>query len=112
MAKLVKGEQNGWNEYSKLVIAELERLNDGITNLNTEIQDLKREIAELKIREDFAKELWAWKKAVDEVVSPTQLKSTVRDVADLKTFRTQAITVWAVAQLITAAIISFLNFYK
>ena len=26
--------QNGWNEYSKLVIAELERLNDGITNLN------------------------------------------------------------------------------
>ena len=69
MAKLVKGEQNGWNEYSKLVIAELERLNDGITNLNTEIQDLKREIAELKIREDFAKELWAWKKAVDEVVA-------------------------------------------
>ena len=33
--------QNGWNEYSKLVIAELERLNDGITNLNVEIQDLK-----------------------------------------------------------------------
>jgi ribosomal protein L29 len=112
MAKLVKGEQNGWNEYSKLVIAELERLNDGIANLNTEIQDLKREIAELKVKEDFAKELWKWKQAVDEVASPTQLKYTVRDVADLKTFRTQAITIWAVVQLITAAVISFLNFYK
>jgi ribosomal protein L29 len=112
MAKLVKGEQNGWNEYSKLVIAELERLNDGIANLNTEIQSLKQEIAELKVKEDFAKELWKWKQAVDEVASPTQLKYTVRDVADLKTFRTQAITIWAVVQLITAAVISFLNFYK
>ena len=41
---MAANDQNGWNEYSKLVIAELERLNDGITNLNTEIQDLKREI--------------------------------------------------------------------
>ena len=112
MAKLVKGEQNGWNEYSKLVIAELERLNDGIANLNTEIQSLKQEIAELKVKEDFAKELWKWKQAVDEVASPTQLKYTVRDVADLKTFKTQAITIWAVVQLITAAVISFLNYYK
>ena len=112
MVKLVKGEQNGWNEYSKLVIAELERLNDGIANLNTEIQSLKQEIAELKVKEDFAKELWKWKQAVDEVASPTQLKYTVRDVADLKTFRTQAITIWAVVQVITAAVISFLNYYK
>jgi ribosomal protein L29 len=109
---MAKEEQNGWNEYSKLVITELERLNEGITNLNKEIQDLKREIAELKVKEDFAKELWKWKQAVDEVASPTQLKYTVRDVADLKTFRTQAITIWAVVQLITAAVISFLNYYK
>tara|TARA_R110000803_G_scaffold202035_1_gene267000 strand:+ start:2480 stop:2809 length:330 start_codon:yes stop_codon:yes gene_type:complete len=105
-------EQNGWNEYSKLVIAELERLNDGINNLNTEIQDLKGEIKELKVREDFAKELWKWKQAIDEVASPTQLKYTIKDVADLKTFKTQAITVWAVVQLITAAIITFFKFYK
>ena len=39
---MASNSQNGWNEYSKLVIAELERLNDGINNLNTEIQDLKR----------------------------------------------------------------------
>jgi len=109
---MANGEQNGWNEYSKLVIAELERLNDGITNLNSEIQDLKQQILELKVKEDFAKELWKWKQAVDEVASPTQLKYTVRDVADLKTFRTQAITIWAVVQLITAAVISFLNYYK
>jgi hypothetical protein len=109
---MANNEQNGWNEYSKLVIAELERLNDGITKLNSEIQDLKGEIKELKVKEDFAKELWKWKQAVDEVASPTQLKYTIKDVADLKTFKTQAITIWAVVQLVTAAIITFFKLYK
>lgn len=109
---MANGEQNGWNEYSKLVISELERLNDGIGRLNVEIQDLKGEIKELKVKEDFAKEIWKWKQAVDEVASPTQLKYTIKDVADLKTFKTQAITIWAVVQLITAAIITFFKLYK
>ena len=109
---MANGEQNGWNEYSKLVISELERLNEGISRLNIEIQDLKGEIKELKVKEDFAKEIWKWKQAVDEVASPTQLKYTIKDVADLKTFKTQAITIWAVVQLVTAAIITFFKFYK
>jgi len=75
---MANDHQNGWNEYSKLVIAELERLNDGITKLNTEIQDLKREITELKVKEDFSKEVWRWKKEVDEVASPTQLKEILK----------------------------------
>jgi len=104
--------QNGWNEYSKLVIAELERLNEGIISLNTEIQDLKREIAEMKVKEDFAKELWKWKKEVDEVASPTQLKETVKDVSELKTFKTQAITVWLVVQALFAIALALLKFYK
>jgi|TARA_B110000908_G_scaffold69862_1_gene84232 hypothetical protein len=109
---MANGEQNGWNEYSKLVISELERLNDGIGRLNVEIQDLKGEIKELKVKEDFAKEIWKWKQAVDEVASPSQLKYTIKDVADLKTFKTQAITIWAVVQLVTAAIITFFKLYK
>ena len=107
---MANGEQNGWNEYSKLVIAELERLNDGITNLNAEIQNLKQQIAELKVKEDFAKELWKWKQAVDEVASPSQLKSTVKDVASLKTFKTQAITIWAVVQIIFGLLLVALKF--
>ncbi len=104
--------QNGWNEYSKLVIAELERLNDGITNLNVEIQDLKREIAEMKVKEDFAKELWRWKQAVDEVASPTQLGQTVKDVNVLKTFKTQAITVWVVVQTLFGLALALMKWWK
>tara|TARA_R100001163_G_C5017236_1_gene161171 strand:- start:654 stop:983 length:330 start_codon:yes stop_codon:yes gene_type:complete len=109
---MANGEQNGWNEYSKLVIAELERLNEGITNLNGEIQELKREIAELKVKEDFAKELWKWKQSVDEVASPSQLESTIKDVSALKTFKTQAITIWAVVQILFGLLIAALKWFK
>lgn len=92
--------QNGWNEYSKLVINELERLNEGIKTLNEEIKGLKQEITELKTKEDNVRDLKTWKAAVDEVVSPTQLKEMSDEVKSLKTFKTQAITVWAVVQFV------------
>jgi FtsZ-binding cell division protein ZapB len=104
--------RNNWNEYSRLVIAELERLNDGITKLTDEIQYLKREIAELKIKEDNVKELKRWKDAMDEITSPTQLKETVKDVGELKTFKTQAITVWVVVQIIFGIVIAILEYLK
>jgi cell division septum initiation protein DivIVA len=105
-------EQNSWSEYSRLVIAELERLNDGIIKLNNEIQDLKREIAELKIKEDNVKMLKRWKESIDEVTSPSQLRETIKDVSDLKTFKTQAITVWVVVQILFGLVIAILNYFK
>jgi SMC interacting uncharacterized protein involved in chromosome segregation len=108
----MSNEQNNWSEYSRLVIAELERLNDGITKLNGEIQDLKREIAELKVKEDNVKELKKWKESVDEITSPSQLRDTVKDVAELKTFKTQAITVWLVVQILFGAVMAMLNYFK
>ena len=91
-------EDDGWSEYSKLVLKELETLAVTIQALNTEIQDLKQEIAQMRVREDRVDELKAWKEKVDEVVSPTQLHSLVKEVEDLKLFKTKAITVFAVVQ--------------
>jgi TolA-binding protein len=104
--------QNNWSEYSRLVIAELERLNDGITKLNNDIQDLKREIAELKVKEDNVKELKKWKESVDDVTSPSQLKDIIKDVSELKTFKTQAITIWLVVQILFGMIMVSLNYLK
>lgn len=103
--------KNGWNEYSRLVISELERLNDGISKLDLEIQYVKREIAELKVKEDAVKELKKWKDSIDEVTSPTQLNATIKEVADLKTFKTQAITVWLVVQIIFGVILALAKFF-
>lgn len=90
--------ENGWAEYSKLVLKELETLASSIQSLNTEIQDLKQEIARMREREDRVDELRAWKDKIDEVASPTQLKTLTEEVESLKTFKTKAVTVFAVVQ--------------
>ena len=94
--------QNGWNEYSKLVLKELETLAEGIKGLSTEIQELKGEIADLKAKEDRVKDIKDWKEKIDEVASPTQLAAAIKEVDDLKHFKTKAVTVFAVVQFVMA----------
>jgi len=90
--------QNGWNEYSRLVLKELETLAEGIDNLRTEIQDVKQELALQKVKEDKVEEIRVWKEKIDEVVSPPQLNKLVIEVEQLRLFKTKAITVFAVVQ--------------
>ena len=52
---------NGWAEYSRLVLKELETLAQGIKELNDNLGDVKREIAEIRAREDKVQELVKWK---------------------------------------------------
>ena len=91
-------EDNGWSEYSRLVLKELETLASSIQSLNAEIQDLKQEIARMREREDRVDELRAWKEKIDEVASPTQLQNLTKEVEDLRLFKTKAVTVFAVVQ--------------
>ena len=96
-------DENGWSEYSRLVLKELETLASSITALNAEIQELKQEIARMREREDRVDELRAWKDKIDEVASPTQLQVKFNEVEDLKQFKTKAITIFAVVQFLMAA---------
>ena len=90
--------QNGWNEYSRLVLKELETLGDGIESLKDEIQHVKQELTKMQAKEDKVDELRAWKDKVDEVASPSQLKELVTQIEDLKLFKTKAITIFTVVQ--------------
>jgi hypothetical protein len=105
-------DQNSWNEYSKLVLKELETLALGISNLSSEIQDLKRELALLKDREDKVEKLQEWKEKVSEVVSPTQLGEMTKDVKELKDFKTTAFTVFFVVQFLMGIIMFVINYLK
>ena len=96
-------DENGWSEYSRLVLKELETLASSITALNAEIQELKQEIARMREREDRVDELRIWKDKIDEVASPTQLQVKFNEVEDLKQFKTKAITIFAVVQFLMAA---------
>jgi len=94
------GNQNGWNEYSRLVLAELEKLNTKVDSLSEENSTIKQELSKLEQFKDEISSLKDWKGNVDEVSSPTQLKELQKEVSDLKTFKTMSTTVWVVVQII------------
>ena len=98
-------DNNGWSEYSRLVLKELETLATSIQALNSEIQELKQEIAQLRAREDRVEDLKAWKEKVDEVASPSQLQAALKEIHDLKLFKTKAVTIFAVVQFAMGAIL-------
>ena len=104
--------EEGWSEYSKLVLKELETLATAITSLNSEIQELKQEIARMREREDRVDELRAWKDKVDEVASPSQLQVKFNEVEELKLFKTKAITVFAVVQFAMAFFAWSIKFFE
>ena len=95
--------ENGWGEYSKLVLKELETLAKSIEGLRTELQDMKQELAAIRAKEDKVDELRSWKEKIDEIASPTQLKELTTEVQDLKLFKTKAVTVFAVVQFLMAS---------
>jgi len=103
-------KEDGWSEYSRLVLKELETLATAITSLNAEIQELKQEIARMREREDRVDELRAWKEKVDEVASPTQIGAALKEVDELKQFKTKAITIFAVVQFAMGAIVFAMKF--
>ena len=98
-------EDKGWGEYSRLVLKELETLAKGIEGLRTELQDVKQDLAAMRSREDKVDELRVWKEKIDEVASPTQLQTMVKEVEDLKLFKTKAVTIFAVVQFLMAAVV-------
>jgi DNA repair ATPase RecN len=132
-------EKNGWGEWSKHVLKELERLNTNYENLTKkidglrddvyeEIVDVKNDMAKVKTMEYSINELKSWKKNyeseavlkvvrelkdwkgdVDEVVSPTQLKNYLSQLQDLQTFKTQAITIFLVVQSLMGIAIALIK---
>ena len=100
----------GWETYSKLVLQQLETLNSGIESMRSELQDVKQQITKIKAKEDRLEEIRTWKEKIDEVASPTQMKYALRELENLKTFKTKAVTIFAVIQFIMAAAVFGQNF--
>tara|TARA_R110000824_G_scaffold160833_2_gene335781 strand:- start:1714 stop:2055 length:342 start_codon:yes stop_codon:yes gene_type:complete len=103
--------QNGWNEYSRLVLAELEKLNKRVDGLTTEVNEIKQEISKQEQVKYDLHDLKNWKHNVDEVSSPTQLKELQKEVESLKTFKTMSTTVWVVVQILFGIAVTILGLY-
>jgi len=106
-----ESRQNGWNEYSRLVLAELEKLNKRVDSLTTEVNEIKQEISKQEQVKYDLLDLKNWKHNVDEVSSPTQLKELQKEVESLRTFKTMSTTVWVVVQIIFGISVAVLGLY-
>jgi len=91
-------DTNGWNEYSRLVLEQLETLSAGIDGVRDEMQGIKQDLAIMKVKEDRITDIKIWKDKLDEIASPTQLKNVLKEVEELKLFKTKAITIFMVVQ--------------
>lgn len=103
---------DGWTEWSKHVLKELERLNDNHETLRTKLEEVQKNLVEIKGNHTEAtngvEELKAWKKDIDEVVSPTQLKELQATVKDLEQFKVRAMTAFVVIQTIFGIVLAIL----
>lgn len=97
-----KQPTNGWNEYSRLVLKELETLADGVEALQKEVQETRRDIAKIEARESKVDEIKEWKTKMEEVVSPAQLKEIIKEHKENREFMIRAIAVLGVIQFLMA----------
>ncbi len=104
-------DANGWETYSKLVLQQLETMSGGIEALRTELQDVKGQLTELKAKEDRVQDLKAWKEKMDDVASPPQIKAALREIEELKEFKTKAVTMVMVIQALMASALALTNMF-
>ena len=78
--------------------------------MRVELQLVKEQITKIKAKEDRLEELKAWKDKIDEVVSPSQMKYAMKELENLRTFKTKAVTIFAVVQFAMGAILFAMNF--
>lgn len=91
--------QNGWNEYSKLVLAELERLNENDEKIQVILNEINLKLGRLDNIEKDITDIEKWKRYMDDVATPSTLKDIKKNVDSLLTFKTMATTIWAVVQI-------------
>jgi len=94
--------EDSWPEYSRLVLKELESLADGLSILKSDIDAIKQDMGTVKYCTERYYDLQTWKNRIDDVASPVQLKEHVASISDLKSFKTKAITIFAVIQFLMA----------
>lgn len=106
--------KNGWSEYGRLVLKELERLNNGQEDVRRELdrkcQELSQKMSELKKMEKDIEEYKKWKDSVTEVWSTTQMKESKDQIYKQKDSWEKVIGITIAIQVIGGLIITFLKF--
>jgi DNA repair exonuclease SbcCD ATPase subunit len=110
-------EKDTWAEYSRLVLKELERLNDNhekmrndidgrFSQLYQKISDLNQKISDLKNIESKVDAHVTWIEKVNDVWSPSQMKSAKDEIYAQKNKWIAAIAILGFIQVLTGIVIA------
>jgi hypothetical protein len=95
-------EKDTWAEYSRLVLKELERLNENHermrSDIDTRFSQLTQKLSDLKNIESKVDEHVKWVEKVNDVWSPSQMKSAKDEIYAQKNKWVAAIAILAFIQ--------------
>jgi hypothetical protein len=97
-------ERETWADYSKLVLKELERLNEGQEKMRGELEnkfsEINQKISEAKNVEKTVGDQKVWMDKVTDVWSPTQMKEAKDEIYKQKSRWAAAIAIIIFLQII------------
>lgn len=103
-------QKEGWGEYGKLVLKELERLNENHEKMRTDFDNRFNEInlklGEVKTIEKNLGSNIAWIEKVNDVWSPSQMKEAKDEIYKQKTLLAAGIAIITFVQIVIGIIIS------
>lgn len=96
-------ETGTWGDYSKLVLRELERLNDNYdkmrSDMDTRFSELNQKLTEFKNTEGKVSSHATWIEKVNDVWSPTQMKEAKDEIYNQKNRWAAAIAIITFVQI-------------
>lgn len=96
-------EKESWGDYSKLVLKELERLNDNYDRMRTDMDnrfaELNQKLTEVKNVEKSVISQSTWIDKVNDVWSPTQMKEAKDEIYRQKNRWVAAIAILSFIQI-------------
>jgi len=103
-------EKDTWSDYSKLVLKELERLNENYDNMrngmDTRFNELNQKLTEVKNIEGKVDSHSKWLEKVNEVWSPSQMKEAKDEIYKQKNRWAAAIAIFTFVQIAVGIAIS------
>lgn len=100
-----------WAEYSKLVLKELDRMNNNYENLRENIEGINAKLNDVKNTEKSVQDLKNWQEKVNEIWSTSQMKEAKDELYKQKNRWTATIAILLFMQIIIGIIVSLKNFF-
>jgi hypothetical protein len=104
-----------WAEYSKLVLKELDRMNNNYEslreNIDQKFNDINVKLNDVKNTEKSVQDLKIWQERVNEIWSTSQMKEAKDELYKQKNRWTATIAILLFIQILIGIIVSLKNFF-